>query len=411
MPVEDAPAPERSDSDPTSPSSRYWSGEGRWVSLALARLTGIYWDLDDGRDGARAILQSSEHRPAIFSLATYRSFFAGIPSAVRVVAQSPQILLFAALQWMAVVLGYLAWTRVLQLIPDEAWNAIDDAVSKDEHSPVLALCNLTLLAWTFVVVSVVAYPVGLCSAAMVAVNDLRTSREQVTLAKCIAIADRHLGRIWAFTIIDSWITVWAILDRLPKKGSNRSALDELAYYAWKVGTVGVVPALVNGRSFASASRDSLTLLKARTSEALGLRLGYSAVCWFVGIAAYLASFLFVRAVEGALPGQAHRIFHFYLLMAVPVAIASAVVTVLLRPFFLLGVSALYAELIDVKDEVDRDVCRTSGGDGRGLPWRLLLFLAMLVALLGAIFFSDELGLTGRIARWGHLDLQRYHEGR
>jgi hypothetical protein len=397
--------------DTQSPSAStanpYWSGqESIWTRLS-DRFLGVYEDLDSGRDGAKSILQSSEHKPSIFSLATYKSFFTAFPSSIQVARRSPEVVFFAALQWVAVVLGYLAWTHVLQLIPDEVWNAVDDAIKRDDHSPAFALCNLALLAWTFVVVCIVSYPIGLCSAAMVAVNDLRAANEEVTFAKCFAVADQHLGRIWAFTIVDSWITVLAILDRLPRKGGHRSAADELLYYAWKVGTVGVVPALVNGRSFADASRDSLTLLRDQTARTLGLRLGYSAVCWIVGVSTYIASFFFVHSVEGGIPHGAHHIFHFYMLMAVPVAIATAVVTIFLRPFFLLGVSQLYAELIDVKEEVEKDVEKIPQIEMHFLSGRFLLFLAILIPLLGAIFFSDQLGLSQWIARLGHMDVQRY----
>jgi hypothetical protein len=190
-----------------SPASKYWSRE----EGAGSKLVDIYSDLSAGRDEAKSVFQSSEHKPRIFSLATYGSFFAGIPSTARVIARSPEVLVFAVAQWLVIVLGYLVWTHVLRLIPDEVWNAVEDAVRRDDHSPEFALCNLVLLAWTFLVVCAVSYPLGLCSAGMVAVNDLRASNKEVTFARCIAVADRHLGRIWAFTIVDSWITVWAIV--------------------------------------------------------------------------------------------------------------------------------------------------------------------------------------------------------
>jgi len=175
----------------------------------------------------------------------------------------------------------------------------------------------------------------------------------------------------------------------------RVALDEVS--PWGMRLIG----------YSIGAATLLILLKAQTSRTLGLRLGYSAACWIVGVSAYLASFFFVNSLEGGIPRGAHHIFHFYLLMAVPVAIATAVVTIFLRPLFLLGVSRLYTELIDVKEEVERDVGNIPRIERRFLSGRVFLFLAILFPLLGAIFFSDELGLSQWIAQLGHLDVQRY----
>jgi len=92
-------------------------------------------------------LQSSEHKPRKFSFATYKSFFAALPTSARVVVQSPEIILFAALQWITVVLGYLAWTHGLQLIPDEVWNAVDDAITaaKAQHDRPTLICCKTII--------------------------------------------------------------------------------------------------------------------------------------------------------------------------------------------------------------------------------------------------------------------------
>ena len=244
--------------------------------------------LQSAQDEAKRLIQVD--KPRIFSLTTYRQFFASIPSTLRLALGSPEIVFFSLLQWASIVIGYLIWTQLLRWIPDESWAAIQEAVDRNNDSGQFIFLNFALLAWSFIVVVVIAYPVGLCSAAMVAVHDLRTSGEVVTIAKCIAVADRHLSRIWAFTIADSWITVWAILDRLPKKHGHRSGVDELLYYAWKVGTAGVIPALVNGRTLVAAGRDSIKLLRNQPARVLGLRLGYSAVCWVIGIATYVSGF-------------------------------------------------------------------------------------------------------------------------
>jgi hypothetical protein len=246
----------------------------------------VYQALDPTRDRAKDFLAQKGLKPRIFSGQSLGTFFAGIPGVAKLIAREPEILFFAALQWLVIWLAYLAWILMLQWIPDEVWNAVREA-SEGGRKADFTLINLVLLGWSFFVVCVASYPIGICNAAMVAVHDLRTTSEKATIAKCLAIAVRHLHRIWMFTVVDGWITVQAILDRLPKKHYHRTAFDELVYYAWKVSTMAVVPALVNGRSFVQAGRDSFLLLTSQPLRALGLRLGYSAVCWIIGALSYL----------------------------------------------------------------------------------------------------------------------------
>ena len=313
-------------------------------------------------------------------------------------------MVFAVIQWAIIWLAYLAWTQMLGWIPDEAWRAVEQA-SKEDRKAALTLLNLALLAWSFFIVCVVSYPIGVCTAAMVAVHDLKTCNERVTLAKCLAVADRHLGRIWIFTIVDAWITVNANLDRLPKKYYDRTIADELLYYAWKTATIAVVPALVNGRDFITAGRDSLTLLRSKPIQSIGLRFGYSAACWVIGILAYVMSF-FLLIKSGHRGHEGHFVYNVYFLMAVPVFVAVGAVSVFVRPFFVLGVAKLYSDTVDVTEEVEKDVKEIPPWEASLLSWKMLLFLLMLCVLLAAVFFPEQIGLASWIERWAHEDLLR-----
>jgi hypothetical protein len=362
--------------------------------------------LEPARDEARTIMESKGEKPQIFHFSTYRAFFASISTALRLTLKSPKILFFGLLQWFAIILGYLIWTQVLNWIPDDVWAAIKDQIDKDKGSGAFVFCNLALLAWSFLVICVVSYPVGLCTAAMVAVNDLRASGEPVSFARCLSVADRHLGRIWAFTVLDSWITVSAILDRLPKKHYHRTAADELLYYAWKVATIAAVPALVNGRPFLAAGRDSLVILRNAPARAIGLRLGYSAVCWVIGIAAYAAGFFIPWDALG-IRSRPHEIFRVYFVMALPICFAVATITLLVRPVYVLAAAALYSERIDVIEEVERDVAYVRPWEQQLLSARSLVFLMLLAVLLFAYLFGDRIGLSNWFAHLGHLDVARY----
>ncbi len=339
-------------------------------------------------------MRSRGDRPRVFSFSTYQAFFRSIPSGLRLVLRSPEILAFGVIQWLAIVCGYLIWVQLLRWIPDETWRAVEDSIEFNDNSGAFMFCNLAILAWSFLVICVVAYPISLCTAAMVAVHDLRTSGERVTFTKCIAVADKHLGRLWAFTIVDSWITVNAILDRLPKKHYHRTALDELLYYAWKISTAAVVPALVNGRTFVAAGRDSLVLLRKQTGRVIGLRLGYSAVCWVIGIGTYVSGFFLPLRVPG-ISSDALKIFRVYFVMALPICFAVAVLSVIVRPLYVLGVASLYTEEVDVRAEVERDVSTLRPWEKQLLSGRGLVFVSLAVILLLTVLFAEQVGLT----RW------------
>lgn len=360
--------------------------------------------LNQARDEATQYLERQGHRPKTFSFDNFGTFFGNIPEVVKLLEKEPEILVFALFQWLVVWVAYLAWVQMLHWIPDQLWNAVGTA-SEDDRKDAFGLINLALLAWSFLIVCVASYPIGLCNAAMVAVHDLRTAGQEVTIGRCLAVADRHLGRIWLFTVIDSWITVTAILARLPKKHQHRTALDELLYYAWKVATMGVVPALVNGRDFVAAGKDSIRLLEWQPQRALGLRLGYSAMCWLVGIASYICAVLLLR--NGWATNRPHYIYEAYLLVAIPAFVAAGIVAVVIRPFYLLSVARFYTDANDVAGEVNKDIAAIPGWLDLLSSQNAICFYVTFAAVFVTVFFGDHLGLTAWINGLARQDLANY----
>lgn len=366
----------------------------------------IHQELDPARDQAKEFLETHKDWATGHSWgANAGKFFGNMPVIAKLIREEPEILVFATFQWIIIGLAYLAWTQMLHWIPDEVWNAIRDASEKERKEITFVLVNLALLGWSFFVVCVASYPIAICTAAMVAVHHLRKSGESSTIAKCLAVATHHLGAIWTFTLVDNWITVSEILDRLPKKHGRHSAADELLYYAWKVATMGVVPALINGRGLLAAGKDSLTLLTSQPRRALGIRFGYSAACWVIGILSYVAA-LMVFAVFGEKGHGAHYIYNFYFLMAAPIFIAGGVISVLLRPFFLLSVAHLYTDVIDVTSEIGKGVATVPTWRNSLLSWKSLPFFLLLAVLLVAVFFADQIGLTAWVEHLAQKDFGR-----
>lgn len=360
--------------------------------------------LNIAQNEAKEFLQREGHKPKVFTWNNLLSFFNSIPLGIKLMREEPEILVFAFLQWIAIYLAYIGWTQMLYWIPDSIWNAAHEASLRHEKHA-FDLINIVLSVWSFFIVCLVSYPIGLCNAAMVAVHDLRTCHEEVTLAKCLAIADRHLGKIWAFTSIDAWITVKAIFERLPSKNNRHTAFDELLYYAWKIATMGVVPALVNGRDYVDAGNDSVKLLMTAPIRTLGLRFGYSAVCWVIGVLSYIAA-VFFAAIYGVRGEGAHYIYSFYLLMGFPIFVSVGIVVVIIRPFFLLAVAKLYTDTFDTRCEIEHDIASVSSLQRALFSWRLGIFLLMLGLLLIAIFYGDQLGLTAWIHKLAQKDLLR-----
>lgn len=358
----------------------------------------IRQDFNEVRDQATDFLKRNDLRPNYrYFLASFGDFFSNIPVVGRLIAREPEILLFAAVQWLVIWLAYLAWTQMLYWIPDSVWHSIE-AQSAHHHGATSgeALINVALLAWSFVVVVAAAFPIGLLSAAMVSVHDLRNSGQTSTLGKSLALAERHLGRIWLFSALDNWITVNTILDRLPSKDHHRKAGSELIYYAWKLATMGVVPSLVADRGYVDAGRDSLKLLTSQPGRALGLRFGYSAVCWIVGIAAYVATIVFLPRTRLDIHA-AHGIFKFYFWAAWPISVAVGVVCVVVRPFFLLSVAKFYTDVFDVRDEIRDDMAQMTSEGQRGLSWTTWTFVLMVAVIVVTVCFQDRIGMSGFIS--------------
>ena len=249
---------------------------------------------------------------------------------------------------------------------------------------------------------VASYPIAILNAAMTATHYLRSAGQSSSIAKCFNLAFKHLGRLWVFTTIDAWITVNAILDRLPRKRGRRTAFDELLYYAWKIGTIGVVPALVAGKGYVEAAKDSVSLLRNQPARTIGIRMGYSLICWIIGIAAYVGGAFYLMGSHGS-ARRANDVYNFYLLMAVPIVLAAGVTAVVVRPFYLVMVSRLYTDVVPI----DRDA--TTLMVGKKFDVLAVIFAILLCALLAFYFFGEQLGIVGWIKSLATRDIQAHRQ--
>jgi hypothetical protein len=306
--------------------------------------------------------------------------------AISLIVREKEILVFSMLQWVAIAVAYYVWVQILAWIPAETWNS----ASKLEET----WLNVAVTAWSLLCVAAAAYPIAVLTGAMGAAHFLREQGLPSTVPACLRLALPNSTRLWVFHAIDAWLTVQMILERMPKKGHFKAAAiaqraaAEALYYAWKVGTIGVPPALLAGRSLADAGKESVALVRKRTWEVARLRGGYSAICWIIGLATYFGSLAFLVAYPSPVAGQ-QGVSTFYLWAGIPILIAVGMIKLLVRPVYVIASCQLYSEFLEQKGGAP---VRLEGSRGWGAH-AFAAFVALCVLVLLVALYRDEIGLT------------------
>ncbi len=304
-------------------------------------------DLDFVKEEIHRLPGLAEQKPKFGSALKF--FFVRAGRAIKLIFTEKELITFALLQWVAIGLGYYLWVQMLGWIPEEVWRSTETS----RHG---SIADIVLLLWSFVIVGIVALPVGVLSACMGAVRFLRSQGRPSTIAACLQIVLPKVRPLWIFHWIDGWITVNQILDRLPKKRDRRTpaekVLSEALYYAWKLGTIGMLPALLAGRGLIEAGKQSISLVRHKLSDTALLRVGYSSICWVVGIAAYIGTIIFFCVFDNLVPkGSAYsHVYTFYFWAGVPIVIAVGVIQLFLRPVYILSSCDIYSDYLQERNE-------------------------------------------------------------
>ncbi|WIO73600.1 hypothetical protein QP938_09875 [Porticoccaceae bacterium LTM1] len=275
------------------------------------------------------------------------SFSSRVGYAISLGFKEKEIFFFGLLQWVSIGIGYLIWVQMLDWIPEGVWRS---AAESDKGS----IADLILFAWSFVCVGVVAFPVGILTGCMGATHFLHKQGSESTVATCLKVVLPQSWSLWSFHWIDGWITVNQILKRLPKKNDRttpaKRALNEALYYAWKLGISGVLPSIVTGSNLIKSGKNSVVFVKDNFIEVAKLRAGYSALCWIIGIGAYVGAIFLFMTVDIVPKGDEiyGHIYTFYFWAAVPILIAVAIIMLFLRPIYVLALCDLYSDHLDRK---------------------------------------------------------------
>lgn len=323
-------------------------------------------------------------------------FWARTKFSVRLILLEKELITFALLQWACIALGYYLWIQMIGWIPEAAWE-------RASHSDSATIGDLILFLWSFFCVGIVAFPLGILSGCMGAVHFLNRQGKESTIDECLKMVLPRAWPLWIFHWIDGWWTVRRILDRLPKKNDRRTAaekaLSEAIYYAWKIGTIGILPALVTGRGLIDAGQRSIGLVRRKLKDVVLLRAGYSSLCWVVGLTAYAGAILFFVAFPGLVNwklGVAGQMYTIYFWLAVPILIAAGVVLLFLRPIFVISAFDIYADYVREQGEnLMLPPPPAQARAGGGAVWTALL---LALALAAVVYFRRELGLLDLLAR-------------
>ena len=274
-------------------------------------------DLGAVRKDIRGIPGLVKSRPA--RRAALASFGERVRHATHLLAQEPEILGFAVLQWVAVMLVYVLWMGAVDEMPGE----------------------FGFFFSTIVCLVLVALPVGFFTACIGAVHFLRRAGEPSSIPACIRLVAPKVWALWAFSAMDAGFTAYQFLDRMPSKRSRSAAdraLSEALYYAWKLATIGILPAILAGRPLRKAAEESADLVRKRLADAALLRIGYSSVCWILGIAVYAITLVSVN-VYGSTPDS----FGYSVWLVGPIVVALAFILLFARPVYVVASCELYHE--------------------------------------------------------------------
>lgn len=277
-----------------------------------------------------------------------RSFFDRAAYSYQLGVKEPELFVFGILQWASIGVGYFLWIQMLDWIPESVWRT---AAESDRTS----IADIILFLWSFLCVGVAAFPLGVFSACMACVHFLHKEGFESTTKACLQIVLPNAWKLWVFHWLDGWITVNQIMERLPRKNDRRTpqdrAMSELLYYAWKLGISGVLPGIIAGRSLRLSGVESVNFVKVKFKDVAKIRVGYSFLCWVVGISTYiLAIFMFMLfdiVPEGKeVYGSMYKI---YFWIGAPLMAAVAVIQLCIRPVYLISLSDIYSDYLSEND--------------------------------------------------------------
>lgn len=314
-------------------------------------------------------------------------FFANSIRSFRFILTEKENFLFAVLQWATIAACYYLWTLVLTWIPEEVW---EEAEKSKRHSG--GLIDLIVFLWGFICIGIAAYPIGIFTSCMGASFLLRFSGRESTILECLKVVLHRAWSIWIFSWIDAWWTVRQIIRRLPKKNDRTPAsvkiAHELFYQTWKLVSLGFLPAIIGGRSVKEACGDSINMLRFRPVDMAKLRIGYSVICWILGIICYIAPIILLFTLPREIVPKELSIPWFYQFVGIPMMAILFIVMLILRPVYIISACRIYANYTR-----DKNIRLNLPEKSSASISSLVAFIALCFIVVVVILYRNELGVS------------------
>ncbi len=264
---------------------------------------------------------------------------------VKLIFTEREIIVFALLQWIVIILGYYLWVGVIDIIPAEFWKRSEGCTDNCG-----SIGDVIITAWSFICVGLVTFPLGILSSCMGVAHFFHKRGEESTILKCLAVVLPRSGSIWLFSWIDGWWTLNRMAERMDRKVPVlQRAFKEALYYAWKIITVPMLPVLLNKQGIGNCTAHLIDVLRHKIKHIIILRIAYSALCWVVGILGYISSlslfFAFPNLLDSNLAAES-QVFAIFFWIGVPILISAGLVILILRPIFLISAFDIYSDYIE-----------------------------------------------------------------
>ena len=321
-----------------------------------------------------------------------KTFTSRIRYALMLGLKEKEIFFFGLLQLLVIMVGYIFWLQVLNWIPQDIWNEVQACIDRGEDD-CTGIIDIALYLWGMAIVVIISFPVGILSCSIGTTHFLVSRNEESTVLKCLNASFSNAWAIWKFHAIDGYITIDRILERLPKDDDTRTpadkALEEAAYYAWKVGTAGMVPNLILGNKLIPSGISSINFVKSKFKEVASLRGAYSSICWLIAILSYIGAIILTAVFEDQLTLSTAEIEigAFYNYMIIPICFATLSVVVVLRPLYIISICDLYSDYLEEnKEEAELPDNPTKGRSA------LITFVILMMLLIFLSSFGLDIGL-------------------
>lgn len=252
----------------------------------------------------------------------------------KLILKEKEIVFFALLQFLCIAVAYWLCVQMLHLMHDIG-PAYNGPRGYRGHAYILVI-------WIIFVFILTGGFLGMFTACMGAAHFLHESGQESTIIKCLRIVFPKVWSVFMLYLIDAYWAISRIISHIPfsEQRGNFAAdrwMRESIYQAWKVASIGVLPALIVGRGVTEGCKDSLGILKTHFKTLQQLKIAYSSLSWRIGGGACVIGMFFGPNI---FPHLAE--VNYVLSVMLPMIFALFFIQVFLKPIYILSICRIYS---------------------------------------------------------------------